>query len=267
MNNLNDPPRWNIQPDQQGDGGGNKWNYAFLVPMLGLAAFRWIWSRESQREVLAAKIKYEEDAKLIKKELEMKYSSTVTETRRTVAHLELELEKERSRVKGYRDALVSQSRQLIEERKRLQEDRESIDREKQQLLHSGAAAALYNNLVERETNWQSKAMLVIKEFENVLVERQNAFCSFRLHRDKRYEIERSLLVKAATEPVAVDLNIESDLKTIFRHDKHCADILNTDKRKNGRLMWLYLKYWELQVELQKFKKVEKSILGANYNAE
>lgn len=44
MNNLNDPPRWNIQPDQggreAGAGDGNQWNYALLVPMLGLAAFR-----------------------------------------------------------------------------------------------------------------------------------------------------------------------------------------------------------------------------------
>lgn len=44
MNNLNDPPRWNIQPEQGGGeagaGGGHQWNYALLVPMLGLAAFR-----------------------------------------------------------------------------------------------------------------------------------------------------------------------------------------------------------------------------------
>lgn len=44
MNNLNDPPRWNIQPDPRGRGAGagdgNQWNYALLVPMLGLAAFR-----------------------------------------------------------------------------------------------------------------------------------------------------------------------------------------------------------------------------------
>lgn len=42
MNNLNDPQDWNIRPDRQGDGGGDssKWNYALLVPMLGLAAFR-----------------------------------------------------------------------------------------------------------------------------------------------------------------------------------------------------------------------------------
>lgn len=44
MNNLNDPPRWNIEPDARGQGAGagdgNQWNYALLVPMLGLAAFR-----------------------------------------------------------------------------------------------------------------------------------------------------------------------------------------------------------------------------------
>lgn len=44
MNNLNDPPRWNIPPGAGGRGAGagdgNQWNYALLVPMLGLAAFR-----------------------------------------------------------------------------------------------------------------------------------------------------------------------------------------------------------------------------------
>lgn len=45
MNNLNDPPNWNIRPDSRADGGvqgggGGRWNYALLVPMLGLAAFR-----------------------------------------------------------------------------------------------------------------------------------------------------------------------------------------------------------------------------------
>lgn len=44
MNNLNDPPNWNIRPNARADGGdGSKWNYALLVPMLGLAAFRKLW--------------------------------------------------------------------------------------------------------------------------------------------------------------------------------------------------------------------------------
>lgn len=39
MNDLNDPPRWNIRPEPAGDDG-SRWNYALLVPMIGLAAFR-----------------------------------------------------------------------------------------------------------------------------------------------------------------------------------------------------------------------------------
>uniref|UniRef100_E0CXT2 Coiled-coil domain containing 127 n=1 Tax=Mus musculus TaxID=10090 RepID=E0CXT2_MOUSE len=45
MNNLNDPPNWNIRPNARADGGdGSKWNYALLVPMLGLAAFQHVTS-------------------------------------------------------------------------------------------------------------------------------------------------------------------------------------------------------------------------------
>ncbi len=40
MNNLNDPPRWNIRPEAAGGDDGARWNYALLVPMIGLAAFR-----------------------------------------------------------------------------------------------------------------------------------------------------------------------------------------------------------------------------------
>lgn len=41
MNNLNDPPNWNILPHhREPRDEGSRWNYALLVPMLGLAAFR-----------------------------------------------------------------------------------------------------------------------------------------------------------------------------------------------------------------------------------
>ncbi|KAK1173343.1 coiled-coil domain-containing protein 127-like [Acipenser oxyrinchus oxyrinchus] len=265
MNNLNDPPRWNIRPDQRGGGDGNKWNYALLVPMLGLAAFRWIWTRESQKEIQEVKATYEKDMKSIKKDLELKYQDIITENRRAAAHLELELEKEHSRVQGYRDALISQSRKLLEERKLLQQEREKIEKEKRQLLHSGAAAALYRSILEKESDWQNKATFVLKQFEEALVERQSAFCSILVPRDRRLEMEKNLLIKAATDPVAVELKMEADLKNIFKHDRYCADLLNTDKRKNGRLMWLFLKQWELQVELQKFKRAEKSLLEAQSN--
>lgn len=53
--------------------------------------------------------------------MEAQYQETLTERRRAVAVLELELEKERQRVKGYKQALISQSQQLMKERKQLQQ--------------------------------------------------------------------------------------------------------------------------------------------------
>ncbi|XP_006636146.2 coiled-coil domain-containing protein 127a [Lepisosteus oculatus] len=267
MNNLNDPPGWNIQPDQRGDGGGNKWNYALLVPMLGLAAFRWIWTRESQREIGEAKERHDEALKSAAANLEMKYKDALGESRRSAALLEVELEKERHRVQGYRRALVSQSQQLLEERGRLRREREGLEAERRRLARAGAAGVQYRAALEREREWQGRAALLLEELEAALVERQDAYCSVLLPRDRRLEVEKNLLVKAATDPIAAELQLEAGLRDIFRHDRHCADWLNTDKRRNGRLMWLYLKYWELQVQLQKFKKVEDSLLGSQSNLE
>lgn len=81
----------------------------------------WIWTRESQREIQKFKAQYDKDVSTIKSEMEARYRETLTERRRAAATLELELEKERQRVKGYKQALVSQSQQLMEERKRLQQ--------------------------------------------------------------------------------------------------------------------------------------------------
>ncbi|KAJ8268342.1 hypothetical protein COCON_G00135140 [Conger conger] len=261
MNNLNEPPVWNIRPNQRGDGDGNKWNYALLVPMLGLAAFRWIWSRESQRQIQEVKFRYDKDMKAISKELEVKYKETLTENRRTVAHLELELEKERQRVQGYRQALASQSQQLLEERRGLQQERQALEKEKERLLQSGSVGALLQTALERESGWQRRATAVLREFEVELVERQNAFCSVLIPRERRMEMERNLLVRAAKEPLGSELNMEADLKDIFKMDRHCADLLNTDKRRNGSLMWLYLRHWEQQVALQKHRRAEAALLN------
>ncbi|KAJ8395297.1 hypothetical protein AAFF_G00034990 [Aldrovandia affinis] len=260
MNNLNDPPIWNIRPDQRGGGDGNKWNYALLVPMLGLAAFRWIWSRESQRQIQEVKSRYDKDMTAISKDLEMKYKETLTENRRTVAHLELELEKERQRVQGYRQALSSQGQKLLEERQGLQRERQALEEEKEQLLRSGSVVALLQGALERESGWQCRATALLREFEVELVERQNAFCSVLIPRERRLEMEKNLLVRAAKEPLATELNMEADLKDIFKKDRHCADLLNTDKRRNGSLMWLYLRYWEQQVRLKKHERANAALL-------
>ncbi|XP_051262275.1 coiled-coil domain-containing protein 127 [Dicentrarchus labrax] len=265
MNNLNDPPRWNIQPDPRGRGAGagdgNQWNYALLVPMLGLAAFRWIWTKESQREIQNVKAQYDKDVSTIKSEMEARYRETLTERRRAAATLELELEKERQRVKGYKQALVSQSQQLMEERKQLQKERDALEEETQRLVKSGAAGAVLHRALQREDNWYHRASATLKELEGQLVERQNAYCSLLQPREQRLEMEKNMLLKVVREPIGEGLDLESDLKDIFKRDNYCADLLNMDKRKNGSLMWVYLKYWQLQVTVQKHKRAEEAILG------
>ncbi|KAM3838483.1 coiled-coil domain-containing protein 127-like [Diretmus argenteus] len=166
MNNVNDPPRWNNQPEPRrpGDGDGNQWNYALLVAMLGgLAAFCWIWTGESQREI-------------------------------------------------------------------------------------------------QKKDWYQRATATLKELEGQLVERQHVYCSYIQDRDYRLEMEKNMLLKVVKEPIGGELDLETDLKDIFKRDTYCAGLLNTNKRKNGNLMWLYLKHWQLQLTVQKQKRAEEAVL-------
>ncbi|XP_024587738.1 coiled-coil domain-containing protein 127 [Neophocaena asiaeorientalis asiaeorientalis] len=256
MNNLNDPPNWNIRPSSRADGGdGSRWNYALLVPMLGLAAFRWIWSRESRKEIEKEREAYHQRTAAFQRDLEAKYRATISESRRAVAQLSLELEKEQNRTTSYREALISQGRKMVEEKKLLEQERARALQEKGQPLRSA-----YLSYLGKEEEWQQRARLLLRDFEDALTERQSVYCSLLLPRHKRLEIEKSLLGRASTDPVAADLEMAAGLTDIFKHDTYCGDIWNTNKRRNGRLMWLYLRYWELLVELKKFKSVERAIL-------
>lgn len=262
MNNLNDPPHWNIDPNPRGDrGDGNKWNYALLVPMLGLAAFRWIWSRESQKEIEKAKAELSREMKSVQEDLEFKYRHIIIENRRKVAELEIELEKEQNKTLSYREALISQSRKLVEERKVLEKTHTQLQQEKQAALVSGAAGALYKGCLAREEEWQKRATELLAEVRDALIERQNIYCSLLLPRKKRFDIERKLLQRATADPVAAEIQLKAGLTDIFQNDRYCADLTNTNMRKNGKLMWLYLRYWEMAVEHKKFKKVEDVMLG------
>ncbi|OCT74355.1 coiled-coil domain-containing protein 127 [Xenopus laevis] len=260
MNNLNDPPQWNIDPNEDGREG-SKWNYALLVPMLGLAAFRWIWSKESKNEISKAKSECSMKLESAQKDLEAKYRDTIAESRHIIAHLEIELEKEKNRTLSYRRAIISQGQKLVEERKLFEQEREAHSLEKQAVQESGAAGALYRSYTLKEEEWQKKATSLLKEFEESLKKRQNIFCSLVVPRKERLEIEKNMLIRAVTDPVAAELDMEVGLVDIFKHDTHCASFTNTNKRRNGRLMWLYLKYWELAIDRNKFKKVEKAIIG------
>ncbi|XP_004698168.1 coiled-coil domain-containing protein 127 [Echinops telfairi] len=258
MNNLNDPPNWNIRPNSQTEGGdGGRWNYALLVPMLGLAAFRWIWSRESQKEIEKEREAFRQRTAAFQRDLEARYHTMIAENRRAVAQLSLELEKEQNRTTSYREALISQGRKLVEEKKLLEQERARVLQEKGQLQPLRSA---YQSCLAGEEDWQRRARLLLQDFEEALTERQSIYCSLVLPRRRRLDLEKSMLVRASVDPVAADLDMVAGLTDIFKHDTHCGEVWNTNRRQNGRLMWLYLKYWELIVELKKFKRIEKAIL-------
>lgn len=258
----------------------------------------WIWSRESQREIQESQAQFDKDVIAIKSDLEARYKETLTERRRAVATLELQLEKERQRVSGYKQAMASQSQHLMEERKKLQKvkncliplasskivllcfifwpcctstfltykERDGLEEEKERQVNSGAAGALLHDALQREDSWYNQAVDTLKELESQLVERQNIYCSYVQRREQRREMEKSMLRKAAKGPIGAELDLVSDLNDIFDRDTHCADFLNVDKRKNGSLMWVYLKYWRLQVSLQKHKRAEEALLTKRIQA-
>ncbi|XP_049504892.1 coiled-coil domain-containing protein 127 [Panthera uncia] len=217
----------------------------------------WIWSRESQKEIEKEREAYRQRTAAFQRDLEAKYHAVISENRRAVAHLSLELEKEQNRTTSYREALISQGRKLVEEKKLLEQERAQVMQEKRQLQ---PLRSTYLSFLEKEEDWQRRARLVLREFEDALTERQSIYCSLLLPRSRRLEIEKRLLVRASADPVAAELHMAAGLTDIFKHDTYCGDVWNTNRRQNGRLMWLYLKYWELIVELKKYKAVEKAIL-------
>lgn len=257
---MNDPDRNHWRNAEAGEGN-SKWNYALLVPMIGLAAFRWIWSKEAEKEIHEARTKYDKTKKAIQEALELKYRESLSENRRETVRLELQLEREQRRAEGFKQALASQSQQLQEARKDLVRERRSLDLEKGRLEQSGAAGALFQDALEKQGDRELKAIEALKEVEQRLVERQSAFCSILVPREKRLEMEKDLLVMTAREPALARLRMEESLRDIFKNDRRCAQYMNTDKRKNGNLMWVYLRYWQLQVNLEKHQRAEAALLG------
>uniref|UniRef100_A0A673LXX3 Coiled-coil domain containing 127b n=1 Tax=Sinocyclocheilus rhinocerous TaxID=307959 RepID=A0A673LXX3_9TELE len=115
--------------------------------------------------------------------------------------------------------------------------------------------------LEIEKEREQIALAVLKDRLVGLVERQRAFCSFLVPRVRRVEMENDLLIYTAKEPLLAHLEMEDGLRDIFKNDRSCAEYLNTDERRNGSLMWLYLRYWRLQLTLQSHQRAEAAILG------
>lgn len=87
------------------------------------------------------------------------------------------------------------------------------------------------------------------------MKRQEMFCSNLVHYSWNVKMEDELLNFAA------QLKVVDGLRDIFKNDRSCAEYLNTDPRRNGCLMWLYLRYWQLQVTLQTHQRAEAAVLG------
>ncbi|OBS57241.1 hypothetical protein A6R68_11633, partial [Neotoma lepida] len=189
-------------------------------------------------------------------DLEAKYHAVISEHRRAVAQLSLELEKEQNRTTSFREALISQGRKLAEERKLLEQERAQIMQEKSQLQ---PLRSIYLSCLEEEDDWQRRAQLVLKEVGEALVERQNIYCSLILPRSTRLELEKNLLVRSSVDPVAADLGMAAGLSDIFKHDKHCGDVWNTNKRQNGRLMTLLHLYILNACEISYSKSVAPTL--------
>ncbi|XP_073677604.1 coiled-coil domain-containing protein 127-like [Garra rufa] len=197
-------------PERQGSGGdGNrsKWNYyAVLVPLLGLAAFGWIWSKEFQKETEEAKVEINHQV----------LASHNQKLKDEHCYMRMEMKSELSR--------------LFQKALKIEKKREQI------------------------------ALAVLNDVEYRLMERQRAFCSFLVPRARRMEMEKDLLIYTAKEPLLAHLEMEEGLRDIFKNDHTCAEYLNTDKHKNGSLMWLYVRYWRLQLTLHSHQRAEVAII-------
>lgn len=133
------------------------------------------------------------------------------------------------------------------------------------MLQCGTVGVVLHAALEQEraAAVHQRAEATLRELEGRLVERQNAYCSMLRPRAHRREMEQDLLMRVARGHLGLGrgVELEADLREIFRKDKHCADLLNTDDRKNGSLMWAYLKYWQLQVTVETHKRAHDAIMS------
>uniref|UniRef100_A0A8C2H5Z5 Coiled-coil domain containing 127b n=1 Tax=Cyprinus carpio TaxID=7962 RepID=A0A8C2H5Z5_CYPCA len=180
-------------------------------------------SKEYLKEIEEVKVKYEKTVKTIQKDLDVKYCSWQL----SVVMLTRWIWSKQFQ-KKITEALASQNQKFKEER-----CRPGKGKKKQ----------------------EQTASAVLKEVEYRLMKRQEMFCSNLVHYSWNVKMEDELLNFAA------QLKVVDGLRDIFKNDRSCAEYLNTDPRRNGCLMWLYLRYWQLQVTLQTHQRAEAAVLG------
>uniref|UniRef100_A0A673LNK6 Coiled-coil domain containing 127b n=1 Tax=Sinocyclocheilus rhinocerous TaxID=307959 RepID=A0A673LNK6_9TELE len=119
----------------------------------------------------------------------------------------------------------------------------------------------FQKALEMETKQEESASVFLNQVKHRLMERQWDFCSYFVRSPKMVAREKELLVFTAKESLLAHLKMEDGLRDIFKNDRTYANLFNTDERRNGSLMWLYLRYWRLQLTLQSHQRAEAAILG------
>lgn len=117
----------------------------------------------------------------------------------------------------------------------------------------------YLRCLGQEEDWQRRARLLLTEVRGRSPRDRASTAAWCFRAAGARELEKSLLVRAATGPVAADLRWQLASTDIFKR-RTVGTSGTPTSAKAGRLMWLYLRYWELIIELKKFKQVEKAIL-------
>lgn len=88
----------------------------------------------------------------------------------------------------------------------------------------------------------------LNQLEELLVERQQIFCSFFKFSTVREQLEDRIRKKVSElQPLVLRSDVEVGLEKIFWEDRCCASWLSYlwtgNKRRNGGMMWEYLKNW------------------------
>lgn len=130
------------------------------------------------------------------------------------------------------------------------------DRHQEKQLVIEALNKVEEKLVERQTVSCSMQYVLGKDM------RQRDFTWFRNLRNAMGKNQgESELLMMARGPTLAPLRMEKGLQDIFAYDNSCSEDPDEDKHKNGRLMWIYLDYWRLLAELQKYQMAVASLMG------
>ena len=110
-----------------------------------------------------------------------------------------------------------------------------------------------HSLEVEENSKEDEQLLTIDDYEEDIESFLDIRCSYFKRKELRLSIQETLISKLST---IKDIIKYKDLMTIFENDhKFCG----YDKQSNGKLRQLYVKYWQLLVERNKYKNIVEKL--------